>query len=459
MAFFDDWKDATQRDTPARSVSQGITAGLKPLSGNFGSAQQPDIPAADAAAYKRQGSEITAGLPASTMGGGATSAPKPFVQPVAANLPSTNAARPATDSSAGDLGGFKASATSQPGVSRVTGGGLLSPLYTNVGGSEKTVSDIGAGLFDGSPPPRPAPTSPLFAGRTGIAGPSQAAAPAAPAINPNYTTGIASGLPENLQRFSAANQTRQSLIDAQPRGGIGILPDRGADEWNKRMAREGAIDDMIYEMRKNPQIAGAMSGALAQTVAGDTSRDVEGIRQQGITAGLNLQRRGQDLNYGAQMAQQGLTARSQELNAARDNARLSIDMGRFGLEQSNSMRQQAAQDNLARAMESGDQNAITRARSMAAAAGVRLDTADSTLEKARIGILPDLMKTYTEQRPTMSDGKTPIPFEQWASPVIQMSGVNAGSSKQPPSIQPGYTEGGYRFNGGDPANKASWSKL
>lgn len=340
MAFFDDWKDATQRDTAARSISQGITAGMKPFSGNFGSPQQPDVPAADAAAYKRQGSGITAGLPSSTMGSTATSMPKPAMQTIGSNMPAPSAGRTAMDTSIGDMTRFKESATSQPGVSRITGGGM-SPLYTNVGGGEKTVSGIAAGMFDGSPAPKPVSASPLPAGGTGIAGPSQTAAPA---ISPSYTPSIASGLPENLQRFAAANQTRQSLIDAQPRGGIGILPDRGADEWNKRMAREGAIDDMIYEMRKNPQIAGAMSGALAQTVAGDASRDVEGIRQRGITAGLNLQRRGQDLNYGAQMAQQGLAARGQELNAARDNARLGIDAGRFGLE-SEEARRKAAEGN------------------------------------------------------------------------------------------------------------------
>jgi len=101
-------------------------------------------------------------------------------------------------------------------------------------------------------------------------------------------------------------------------------------------------------------------------------KSVEETRQKGIAAGINTQRRGQDLGYGAQMAQMGLTARGQDLNAARDNSRLGIDMARFGLEQSAMQRQQAAQDNFARAMESGDQNTIARARAMATMAGVKV---------------------------------------------------------------------------------------
>lgn len=81
-------------------------------------------------------------------------------------------------------------------------------------------------------------------------------------------------------------------------------------------------------------------------------------------------------------------------------------------------RQQSAQEALAKAMESGDPNAIARARTAAAAAGVKVDQPDYTLDKARYGLTADLMKTYAEQRPTSNDGK-PIPFEQWAQPAFQ----------------------------------------
>lgn len=399
-----------------------ITDGLPPT--KSGIAAYADklkaLPATDT--YKSQGSGITAGLPTSYLGGSSMSTPKPAMQTIDGNLPAPSAGRPAMATTIGDLSGFKSSATSQPGVFRVTGGGM-SPLYTNVGGGEKTVSGIAAGLFDGSPAPKPAPTHPLLAGGVGIAGPSQAAAPATSAINPSYTTGIAGGLPENLQRFANANRIRQEMIDNAPRGGSGVIRDTDTEEWNKKMARQGAIDDMIYEMRKNPQIAGAMSGALAQTVAGDASRDVEGIRQRGITAGLNLQRRGQDLNYGAQMAQQGLAARGQDLNAARDNARLSIDMGRFGAEQSTLQRQQAAQDNLAKAMESGDQSAIARARAMATAAGVKLPEATKLETVQTDSGFMVFNPTSGEMRPAVGAGGQPVGS---GKPLTEYQGKSTG---------------------------------
>jgi len=117
----------------------------------------------------------------------------------------------------------------------------------------------------------------------------------------------------------------------------------------------------------------AGAAALGSLTGAETQRDVEGMRQQGIAAEVLAKRRGQDMSFAAQQQQQGLAARAQEQNAALGTAKLGIEQARLGMDQSTVQRQQSAQDNLAKAMESGDQNAIARARAMASAAGVRLD--------------------------------------------------------------------------------------
>lgn len=95
--------------------------------------------------------------------------------------------------------------------------------------------------------------------------------------------------------MAAANAIRQQMIDMQPNGGAGILRDSAADAWNARMDKEGQVQKITDLMARNPNMAGALSGALNQTVAGQTQQDVEQMRQHGIMAGVDTQRRGQDI--------------------------------------------------------------------------------------------------------------------------------------------------------------------
>lgn len=248
--------------------------------------------------------------------------------------------------------------TSQPGISKITGNGLSSPLYTNLTNANQAVEGLK---------------------QQGI-GSGVAAAGQGGAMN-QAAGSIDAGMPEGLARYARANAIRQQMIDAQPRGGFAVMggldgqgrtqQQRENDEKTARWRQDELADQAKYR----PQ----MAGIAGEAIRGDSQQATEGMRQQGIAGGLNVQRRGQDMNYNAQMSQQGLAARAQEQNAAMGNARLGMDgerlgmdRAKFGMEQSNSLRQQAARDALGKAMASGDERAINQARSMAMAAGVNL---------------------------------------------------------------------------------------
>lgn len=158
--------------------------------------------------------------------------------------------------------------TSQPGVSKITGAGLKSPLYSSVqdpsqaiaGLKNQTVGDGGA-----------APGASLLGG--------------------------VGALPEGLARQANANAIRQQMIDAQPRGGVGILggldpmgrtrQERENDEKSARWRQ----DELIGKVKYIPQMAGIAGEALR----GGSQQGVEETRQQGIMAGVGAQRRGQDM--------------------------------------------------------------------------------------------------------------------------------------------------------------------
>lgn len=322
MALLNDWEDATKRDTAARSLSQGFAAGFKPFGGDFGSPKQPDIPAADAEAYKRQS--------ASTLSPPGGFVPRRMTQAADSSSTSMSTATPEASPS---VGGFKTSATSQPGVSRVTGSGMSSPMYTNNTEGDKATS--GAAGFDGRSPETLSQSSTPFAG----------------GFNPGQReqmissdAGFGFKPPESLQRFAADNAAKQSMIDSQPAGGFGMLGSQDAmgrnqqERENDEKTARWRQDALISEAKYRPQLAGIAS----DVIRGDSQQAVEGVRQQGVAAGFDAQRRGQDLNFRTQMSQQELAARGQDLNAARDSARLGIEMGRFGLDSEEARRRAAA---------------------------------------------------------------------------------------------------------------------
>lgn len=206
---------------------------------------------------------------------------------------------------------YDISQTSEPGISKITGNGLSSPLYTNLNNANQAV--------DGLKQPG------IAAGLPGYGSAAQTAAQGITstpfgAVNAGSgaVPGIAAGIPEGLARQARANAVTQQLIDAQPQGGIGILPDQ-AERDNadmQRMRMNSRIDDLMsgikYGKRSERSASAAALGALT---GADTQRAVEGMRQQGIAAGLDLQRRGQDIGQAAEAAKLGLTLRGQDLQA------------------------------------------------------------------------------------------------------------------------------------------------
>lgn len=409
MAFIEDWKDATQRDTMARTVSQGLTTATKPLSGNFGAARQPDIPAEDAAAYKRQGGGIASGMSTPSLGGGAMSTQKPAVPGIGSNLSAPGANQTAPASSIGDLGGVKTFATSQPGISKVTGGGLSSPLYTNEGDAGQAVAGLGQRMA-GSGIAAPAAT-----GTNPLSGPS-AGVTVTPFGGVNAAANQQAPQNEGLARMARANAITQERIDALPRGGSAVLGGLDAmgrtrqERENDEKSARWRQDALISEAKYRPQ----MTGIAGAAIQGDNQQAVEGLRQKGIAAGINTQRRGQDMNYGAQMAQMGLTARAQDQSSALGNARLGLDIGRFGLE------------------------------------------VDEAKRKAAEGNTDWRLQVTPTTR--AADGTTTAgSIYRYNQRTGDVQRVDGGAQMAAPKV--GEVKDGYRYNGGDPSNMNSWSRV
>lgn len=163
------------------------------------------------------------------------------------------------------LAGVNVAQTSQPGVSKITGAGLASPLYTNV-------NDV----------------------REAISGLKRQTASDGGAIQ---GAGILGGIQEGLARQARANAIRQQMIDAQPRGGVGILGGLDAmgrtrqERENDEKSARWRQDELIGKVKYIPQMAGIAGEALR----GGSQQSVEETRQQGIMAGVGAQRRGQDM--------------------------------------------------------------------------------------------------------------------------------------------------------------------
>ena len=301
--------------------------------------------------------------------------------------------------------GLNVSQTSQPGINKVTGGGLNSPLYTNVGDAAEAVNGLKQPMNSaGQTVERPTLTPPWEAkadtartltlppsfSRNSNSGnstgmtipypfakrdtqPESADRPSIPypfAKTANPAGDAAAGMPEGLQRSANANAIRQSMIDAMPTtfGAGGSLPDQ-AEQINAQNRQRRREDELLSLAKNNPQVA----SVAGQVLSGGAQRDVEDKRQGGLAASLGLQVRGQDLNRESQLGQQALASRSLDLNNARDNARLSLDQQRFGLEQQASMSQIAAREALAKATASGDPRAIAQARAQATALGIKVE--------------------------------------------------------------------------------------
>lgn len=196
------------------------------------------------------------------------------------------------------------------------------------------------------------------------------------------------------------NKARGEMIDlsikANGGNGVAILGDGGIEAANAEKTNRWALDDM----------AGRLKSAGTRT-----ERAALG---QAMNSMINnqVQQRGQDLNYAASMAQQGITTRGQDLNAQSDanrNAvtmrgqdigantdavRLGIDQQRLGIQQQDANRSgdkwaldktilqgqaadaetvRTARAELNSAIAAGDQAKIDAAKAKAEAVGIKFD--------------------------------------------------------------------------------------
>ena len=248
--------------------------------------------------------------------------------------PATTAATPGQPAAPG----LNVSQTSQPGINKVTGGSLNSPLYTNVGDAAEAVNGLKQPMNSAVQANQIPTLPPSFGGSgnsgsgTGMTIPYPFAKTASPAGD------AAAGMPEALQRSANANAIRQSMIDAMPTtfGAGGSLPDQ-AEQINAQNRQRRREDELLSLAKNNPQVA----SVAGQVLSGGAQRDVEDKRQGGLAASLGLQVRGQDLNRESQLGQQAIASRSLDLNNARDNARLSLDQERFVFDKAEAERRAA----------------------------------------------------------------------------------------------------------------------
>ena len=112
---------------------------------------------------------------------------------------------------------------------------------------------------------------------------------------------------EGIARFQRANDIRQSMINAQPAGGVAILPDQNAD-WNAAFDKRREVENISDMMRRSTSKSGraAYGQALSQIISGQNQLAVETMRGQNQLAaeqGRNaVTMRGQDLQSQAEAA-------------------------------------------------------------------------------------------------------------------------------------------------------------
>lgn len=145
--------------------------------------------------------------------------------------------------------------TSQDGIKRVTAQGT-SPLYTNID-PQKAVT----GLKD------------------------------------QMIGGDAASVNEGLARYAKANAIRQSMIDAQPTGGIAVLPDYAAQQSNPMMDKFNSLAaDAKRSGVGGQRILAEFGSLMRQQMGNDASRYGADVSAQRAAGHDQVLMRGQDLN-------------------------------------------------------------------------------------------------------------------------------------------------------------------
>ena len=282
------------------------------------------------------------------------------------------------------------------------------------------------------------PTKPTLPGRDASGVITAESASAWAKENPEANSYNGKALNETLAN---ENKIRGELIDsmvkAQGGNGVSVLKDRNA-EWNDQMRRQGEIQQITDAMARNPLLANAMSGALTQTVAGQKQQASDAMRQKGIMAGLDVQRRGQDIQ------------------AQTDAAKLA------GNPLDNRLKEATISGALA---DNDSKTALAKAKSALATETDPVKRAallDSVTALSGKGISDRFVRVEGGEE-LSADGMTKVkrPSGVFDSVTREFVPMQPGTGKQSAAAVPsaGEVRNGYRFKGGNPADKNAWEKV
>lgn len=382
-----------------------------------------------------------------------------------------------------------------------------------------------------TPTTTPAATSLAAAGRRPSA-PIQSGGPLVADVAPYRNTPDAPPSPSNALAQSVDMPGREQ---AAPK--VGIIADpaaqdrRAFDNFVTRSNGEAAYRDAIRSGK--PQNIQAAGNALATlTKIGDEQEAAAGAFQQGLE-GLRQKsaaERDAEDNKGrwslAQYAQQGRNAMAAETvrgnNAlvteamrGRNNldvADLRAKSDQAGREYINPLDAQIKQAQVAdsnvraalrdQVLHGSPAEQQTAARQLAALDGKFQDRDSAEIAKARMGLIGEIAKAYNGPMGVpLGPDKNPIPFDQYADPILRAAGAGSGqsspqqapsfeqyasqirarnpgqqltdkqlqdaygerygasASQAPGTVSTGQVVNGYRFNGGDPSKQSSWEKV
>lgn len=301
--------------------------------------------------------------------------------------------------------------------------------------------------------PKPAARGPVsgLAARAAKAAPAQ---PAAPQIDP---------------AVMADAQAAQAELDQSPIARIvggtgGTMTIQYKDGTTKQVGREG-MDEVNGFYALTSRAAKQYDAQPVEIIAGNAGRS-QAMPELGYQVVPDaIARTGKSGDYVQGLAQAAMdradplaaeqrlmkTKTDEQIRASNATDRdgegrgLRTEAARLDLEQRK--REQAL---LERAL-AGDAQAIQQIQQLRTLQGQGGDN-------MRMKIIPDLAKAYSSgvTPPVGPDGKTPLTPQQY---VDQWLGAGTVQSNSAPPPQKGAVVKGYRFNGGDPGDRANWSKV
>ena len=244
--------------------------------------------------------------------------------------------------------------------------------------------------------------------------------------------------------LARANAIRQEMIDnaasanGRPGDGYFSFGDGGIAASNAEKTKRWAIDDAASKVaRANGRSERAAASQMFNTMVNSSTQE-----------------RGQDINRDMDMSRQGILARGQDINAMSEANRLIGNPNDQALNRAQAegitadTESKRAISELQKKALAGDQQALASYRSLT---GKGADYKDRYITFPNRKVYNEFGQITGEEPGGIFDAATGHPVQIGAQPSKQ-----ASSGKEP---QAGEVRGGYKFKGGNPADKASWEKV